>query len=206
MAQQVVRAQFDYLVNGVAADLNRIARRAYAEGLITKPTLQNVTNPTTNETDRATSLVSAIQQKIGISHEAFSVFLKILREEPVVSELADTLEGGLRESEKKTAQKRPSRNSAVGKLGPRDLVDVLTELLDVCADWEDIGLGLGLTPGTLDAMKGPYKGHKDCLKDMLKKWLNTSPNPSWRSLIQALRRPIVGKEPLASHLETKYGT
>ncbi len=124
MAQQVVRAQFDHLVNGVAADLNRIARRAYAEGLITKPTLQTVTNPATNESDRATSLVSAIQQKIGISHEAFSVFLKILREEPIVSELADTLEDGLGESDKKTAQKRPSRNSAVGKLGPHDLVDV----------------------------------------------------------------------------------
>ncbi len=64
------------------------------------------------------------------------------------------------------AQKRPSRNSVVRKLGPHDLVDVLTELLEDYADWEDIGLGLGLSPGTLDTMKGPYKGHKDCLKDM----------------------------------------
>ncbi len=108
---QVVRARFDYLVNGVAADLPRIARRAYAEELITKPTLQNATNPATNESDRATGLVSAIQQKIGISHEAFGVFLGILREEPVVSEMADTLEKALLEH---MAPKRPSRGGGAG--------------------------------------------------------------------------------------------
>ncbi len=93
---------------------------------------------------------------------------------------------------------------AVGQLGPDDLVDVLTELLDVCADWENIGLGLRLKSGTLDAMKGPYKP-KDCLRDMLKEWLNTSPDPSWQSLIQALRSPIVGQESLARRLETTRG-
>ncbi len=83
-------------------------------------------------------------------------------------------------------------------------MDVLKELVDVCADWENIGLELRLSPGILDAIKGPYKVHEDCLRDMLKKWLNTSPDPSWQSLIEALRSPIVGKEPLARHLETKY--
>ncbi len=118
---QVVRAKFDYLVNGVAADLPRIARRAYAEELITKPALQNATNPATNESDRATGLVSAIQQKIGISHEAFGVFLGILREEPVVSEMADTLEKDLLNLEKHTAPKRPSRgDGAKGQRGERE--------------------------------------------------------------------------------------
>ncbi len=57
---------------------------------------------------------------------------------------------------------------------------------------------------TLDAIKGPYKGHTDCLRDMLKEWLYTSPDCSWQSLIRVLRSPIVGKEPLASHLESIY--
>ncbi len=85
-------------------------------------------------------------------------------------------------------------------------MDVLTELIGICSKWYNIGLGLGLTAGTLDATKAPFKEHEDCLRDMLKKWLNSSPDPSWQSLIQVLRSPIVGKEPLASHLETKYCT
>ncbi len=85
------------------------------------------------------------------------------------------------------------------------MVVVLTELIDICFDWENIGLELGLTTGTLDAIKVPYKSHKDCLKDTLKEWLNRSPDPSWQSLIQALRSPIVEKKQLASLLESKYG-
>ncbi len=111
---KVVQMQYNYLVNGVAADLHRIAIRAYAENLITKPTFQNVTNPVTNETDRATRLVSAIQTSIGIRHEAFDVFLKILREEPVVSKLADTLEKALIDLEKHIAQKLPSHGGGAG--------------------------------------------------------------------------------------------
>ncbi len=102
---KVVRAQFDYLVNGVVADLPRIARRAYAEKLITHCTFEAVKNQATNPSDRATDLMSAIRMKVRISDEAFIIFLKILREEPVVSELADTLEDGLGELEKTTAQK-----------------------------------------------------------------------------------------------------
>ncbi len=82
----------------------------------------------------------------------------------------------------------------------------MKELIDICSEWENIGLELRLSPGTLDAIKGPYKGHKDCMRDMLKEWLNTSADPSWQSIIQALRSPIVGKEPLANHLESKYCT
>ncbi len=98
-------------MNGVAADLPRIARRAYAKELITRPTLQNTTNPATNKTERATGLVSAIQTSIEISHETFDVFLEILREEPVVSKLADTLEKALLEH---MAPKRPSRGGGAG--------------------------------------------------------------------------------------------
>ncbi len=93
---------------------------------------------------------------------------------------------------------------AAGELGPDDLIDVLTELLDVSSNWENIGLGLRLSPGILQALKGPYKPPEDCLRDMLREWLNRSPDPSWQSLIRALRSPVVGKDTLASHLEAKY--
>ncbi len=95
--------------------------------------------------------------------------------------------------------------TAVGKLGPGDLLDVLTELLDVRADWEDIGLSLRMAPGALRAMKVPHKEHKHCLRDMVTDWLNTS-NASWSSLVDALRHPIVGQGNLAAELERKYLT
>ncbi len=91
----------------------------------------------------------------------------------------------------------------MGKLGPGDLLDVLTELCDVRADWEVIGLALKLTEGALRAIKGPFKPPKDCLRDMLRDWLNTS-DASWSSLVDALRHPVVGRRHLAAELEGKY--
>ncbi len=92
---------------------------------------------------------------------------------------------------------------AVDKLGPGDLLDVLTALFDVRADWEVIGLALKLTPGALRAMKGPYKDHRECMIGALTEWLNTS-DASWSSLVQALRHPIVCQGNLAAELERKY--
>ncbi len=97
---------------------------------------------------------------------------------------------------------------AVGRLGPHDLLIVLTELLHVCAVWYNIGLVLYMSPGTLDGIhvKGPYKTPMDCLREMLKVWLSTSPDPSWEELIAALKDPIVGEPSLARQLEAKYLT
>ncbi len=78
--------------------------------------------------------------------------------------------------------------------------------MDVSHDWHDIGLALRMSSGTLDSMRGPYKGPRDCMKDMLKEWLNTSPDPSWKGLMEALRHPVVGKPYLAMQLEAKYLT
>ncbi len=92
-------------------------------------------------------------------------------------------------------------------LGSSDLRAVLTELLPASANWYNIGLALDMDPGTLDAMKvGTYKDPRDCLREMLKEWLSTSPDPSWEGLIAALRDPVVGKETLARQLEAKYCT
>ncbi len=95
--------------------------------------------------------------------------------------------------------------TAVGKLGPGDLLDVLTELFGIRADWDTVGLALKLTDGALRAIGAQYKDPKDCLRDMLRDWLNTS-DASWSSLVQALRHPVVGQGNLAAELERKYLT
>ncbi len=93
----------------------------------------------------------------------------------------------------------------MGNLGPGDLLDVLTELFDIRADWDTVGLALKLTDGALRAISAQHKDPKDCLRDMLRVWLNTS-DASWSSLVQALRHPVVGQGNLAAELERKYLT
>ncbi len=93
---------------------------------------------------------------------------------------------------------------AVGDLGPNDLAPVLEELLEVRAKWDDIGLGLGVPPGTLEAIEQDHPNSKRRLMEVLKVWLNTLPDPSWEGLVQALRRPLVGAETLANILEMKF--
>ncbi len=94
----------------------------------------------------------------------------------------------------------------VQRLSPNDLHLVLTKLHHVRADWYNIGLSLELSPGDLNAMRGPSKDPKDCLRDMVEIWLNTFPDPCWDSLIKALNSLIVGRNALARELETKYGS
>ncbi len=93
---------------------------------------------------------------------------------------------------------------AVGVLGPNDLATVLDELFEVRAQWNDIGLGLGVPPGTLEAIEQDHPSSKRRLTEVLKVWLNTLPDPSWESLVQALRRPLAGAETLANKLEMKF--
>ncbi len=83
---------------------------------------------------------------------------------------------------------------------------VLNELHDGSDQWYNLGLTLKLRPGDLDAIKGPYKDPKECLRDAVKAWLNTSPDPSWEAIVQALRNPIVGRESSARRLEQMYCT
>ncbi len=94
----------------------------------------------------------------------------------------------------------------VGQLGPNDLKTVLTELHDDSDRWYNLGLALDLTPGVLNAIDQRHRHPNDCLRDALSEWLNTSPDPSWVVLVQALRSTIVGRESSARRLEQEYCT
>ena len=85
-----------------------------------------------------------------------------------------------------------------------DLVCVMEEILDVSADWYDLGLQLKVRTGTLDGIRTEFNVPKHQLREMLKAWLNTGDNPSWKTLIDALRSRMVGASQLAAALETKY--
>ena len=90
------------------------------------------------------------------------------------------------------------------KLTLDDLGCVLEEVVDVCSHWYNLGLQLKLRMGTLDRIAAQFSDPKHQLLEMLKTWLTTSDNPSWRTLTDALRSRSVGATQLAGDLETKY--
>ncbi len=94
--------------------------------------------------------------------------------------------------------------STAGGLGPDDVLTVLEELRKVRAKWENIGLGLDVAPGTLEAIKLQYQDPLDCLREVLREWLKSLPGPSWEGLVQVLRRPAIGEQSLARELVTKF--
>ena len=72
------------------------------------------------------------------------------------------------------------------------------------AEWYDLGLQLKVRTGTLDAIRPEFNAPKHQLREMLKAWLTTGNNPSWKTLVDALRSRMVGASQLAAALETKY--
>ena len=85
-----------------------------------------------------------------------------------------------------------------------DLVCVMGEILDVSADWYDLGLQLKVRVGTLESIRAEFSAPRHQLRETLKVWLTTGDNPNWKTLINALRSRMVGASQLAAALETKY--
>ena len=85
-----------------------------------------------------------------------------------------------------------------------DLGGVLGEVLDMSAEWYDLGLQLKVRITKLDSIKEDFTAAKHRLREMLKAWLTTGDNPSWKTLIDALRSPVVEASQLAAALETKF--
>ena len=86
-------------------------------------------------------------------------------------------------------------------LSVADLHILMKELNNVRANWNNIGLQLGVNIGTLDAIKKQYNDPSDCLRETLTTWLKSS-HPTWSNIVDALR--VVGEMRLAADLECKY--
>ena len=85
-----------------------------------------------------------------------------------------------------------------------DLNRVLHIAWEARAKWYHIGLGLGLKPGDLDAIK---KSHfdivDDCFTIMIKTWLTSSKDTSREKLAEALKQPTVSHVKLAESIQTE---
>ena len=85
-----------------------------------------------------------------------------------------------------------------------DLGQVMEEVLDVSEQWYHLGLQLKVKISTLDSIRAQFADPRDQLLEMLKTWLTTSDNPSWKTLTDALRSRSVRESLLADDLERKY--
>ena len=90
------------------------------------------------------------------------------------------------------------------KLTLDDLGLLLEELTVVHRQWYYLGLQLKVRPETLDIIKAQFPDPTHLLLEILKTWLTTSDNPSWKTLTDALRSRSVGASQLAADLQKKY--
>jgi len=82
---------------------------------------------------------------------------------------------------------------------------VLEEILDISAKWYQLGLQLKVKIGRLESIQVQSSDPECQLLEMLKTWLTTSENTSWKDLTDALKFRSVGASHLAGVLEAKYG-
>ena len=76
--------------------------------------------------------------------------------------------------------------------------------MDVSAQWYQLGLQLKVKIRRLESIQVQFSDPKRQLLEMLKTWLTTSDNTSWKALTVALRSRSVGEGQLAGLLEEKY--
>ena len=72
------------------------------------------------------------------------------------------------------------------------------------AHWYELGVQLKMRSSTLDRIQAQFHDSNRQLLEMLKTWLTTSDNTSWKTLTDALRSRSVRASQLARVLEAKY--
>ena len=87
-------------------------------------------------------------------------------------------------------------------LNINDLHKVQDTVWDARAKWYNIGLQLGLSSDSLDAIESDHREQSDnCFTAMLKQWLRRgNPRPTWHALAKALTSRPVGRSYLAEQL------
>jgi hypothetical protein len=86
-----------------------------------------------------------------------------------------------------------------------ELSTLLKELINkVDSKWENIGILLKIEPYRLESVRTAERNDpQNCLREMLKLWLNKiNPPPSWSAITDAIKR--LGNEELAQDLRSKY--
>ena len=81
---------------------------------------------------------------------------------------------------------------------------MLEGVLDIAVQWYNLGLKLKVRTGRLNSIRTEFNTPEVQLREMLNVWLTTGDNPSWKTLIDALRNRTVGASQLAAVLGAEY--
>jgi len=72
--------------------------------------------------------------------------------------------------------------------------------------WYLLGIELGLEPCFLKVLERDYRSSQDCCMEMFRQWLmQPELNPSWETLIQALKSSNIHQMDLAQQLSRQHG-
>ena len=87
-------------------------------------------------------------------------------------------------------------------LGLNDLRRVQDTLWEARMQWYNLGLGLDISPDSLDSIELANSGKPDrCFRAMLTKWLREHQRPTSSALAEAVRSPSVGLSHLAEEIQ-----
>lgn len=91
----------------------------------------------------------------------------------------------------------------LGLLHESDLDALVEEMSSVSTKWESIGQELGVYKGYRTHIRNSYSTSHDCMREMLRKWLqDTLRSHNWERIILAVRR--TGEPQLADNLKAKH--
>ena len=82
---------------------------------------------------------------------------------------------------------------------------IMETIHSLTAKWFNLGLALGLSSDALSQIEYNYpRDSFRCLTEVIKAWLRSNPQSSWRELASALRSPLVGGFELATEIAKKH--
>ena len=87
----------------------------------------------------------------------------------------------------------------------RSLVTIVDTVHTLTAKWFNLGLSLGLSSEALDQIESNYpRDSSRCLTEVIKTWLRSCPESSWRGLASALSSPSVSEFKLATKIAKEH--
>ena len=73
------------------------------------------------------------------------------------------------------------------------------------AKWESVGIALGINIGSLKGFSYQHHGPQKCYAEIFQEWTNSTEQPKWKRILEALRTRTVNEIALAEELERKLG-
>ena len=80
----------------------------------------------------------------------------------------------------------PSEQLIEQKPSMQDIITIVVPR--IMAEWQNVGFCLSIDQHTIEAIEKDHKYCETCCKNLLKRWLCTSHNPTWKRLIDGIKK------------------